>query len=285
VAVFTASDEAVTRAIDRSLAYVASRQCRAGGFCFYRTEYLEEPNLHDTYYALAAYRVANRDIQDRARTRSYLRALAPFGPQSANLYYVTSVQRWLGEPGPDRDVTRLITALRVRTLDIFDGGSVSAWLSDTLRVLRLKHAFSLPVDVATPRAVIRAVFRDEHADYRGNLVDVYRALAILARIGASGEADDLKRFVERMQTRSLGFRDTDVSSSVNVDVLYAGVFGCALTGIAVANSGDVLTQVLYSQRETGGFARAPGTAGNLQSNYKALRILRHLTTAQVTCVR
>lgn len=39
-------------ALERSLKYVTSRQCRNGGFCFYRTEYLEEPNLYDTYMRL-----------------------------------------------------------------------------------------------------------------------------------------------------------------------------------------------------------------------------------------
>jgi len=41
-------------ALEPAAAYVTGRQCRNGGFCYYRYADLEEPNLHDTYYAVAA---------------------------------------------------------------------------------------------------------------------------------------------------------------------------------------------------------------------------------------
>jgi hypothetical protein len=41
-------------AVARAEAYILSRQPDNGGFCFYKTEYVDEPNLHDTYYAVAA---------------------------------------------------------------------------------------------------------------------------------------------------------------------------------------------------------------------------------------
>lgn len=33
---------------DAAVRYIAGRPCRDGGFCFYRTAELEEPNLADT---------------------------------------------------------------------------------------------------------------------------------------------------------------------------------------------------------------------------------------------
>lgn len=41
-------------ALEQAADYVTSRQCCNGGFCYYRYADLEEPNLHDTYYAVAA---------------------------------------------------------------------------------------------------------------------------------------------------------------------------------------------------------------------------------------
>ena len=46
--------ERIAPALRRAVEYLDSRRCRDGGYCFYRTDYVEEPSVHDTYHALAA---------------------------------------------------------------------------------------------------------------------------------------------------------------------------------------------------------------------------------------
>jgi hypothetical protein len=45
----------------RAARYIAGRQCQGGGFCVYRNVYLEEPNLSDTWHALAGLRLLGVD--------------------------------------------------------------------------------------------------------------------------------------------------------------------------------------------------------------------------------
>ena len=52
-----APDLRLDAALARARAYLLGRQCANGGFSFYRGEYLEEPNTHDTWHALAAMRM------------------------------------------------------------------------------------------------------------------------------------------------------------------------------------------------------------------------------------
>src|SRR5512139_4192552 len=84
------------QALERAAAYVASRQCRNGGFCYYRYADLEEPNLHDTYYAVAACELLQREVPDPEQVVAYLRSMQTAGRQSSYLYYAGFTARRLG---------------------------------------------------------------------------------------------------------------------------------------------------------------------------------------------
>ena len=80
-------DSRLEQVLDKAADYIASRQCRNGGFCYYRYADLEEPNLHDTYYAVAACRLLQREIPNPDRVVEYLRSMQTAGRQSSYLYY------------------------------------------------------------------------------------------------------------------------------------------------------------------------------------------------------
>jgi len=55
----------------RTLRYILDRSCLKGGFCFYR---LNEPNPHDTYFALATLNILATPC-DEQQTIQYLQAV------------------------------------------------------------------------------------------------------------------------------------------------------------------------------------------------------------------
>jgi len=66
----------------RTLRYIVERQCKIGGFCFYR---LEEPNGSDTYFAIATLRLLGEFHHDNATVQFLKDAQAPDGSYH-NLY-------------------------------------------------------------------------------------------------------------------------------------------------------------------------------------------------------
>ena len=59
----------------RAVAYLVSRQCQDGGFCFYRSDLLEESNLADTCHVVAALGFLGHPIPREDRLRR-IRAVA-----------------------------------------------------------------------------------------------------------------------------------------------------------------------------------------------------------------
>lgn len=43
----------IQQALMRASKYLLGRQSSNGGFCFYRSKYVDEPNLFDTYHAVS----------------------------------------------------------------------------------------------------------------------------------------------------------------------------------------------------------------------------------------
>ena len=87
------SDSRLEQALDKAADYIANRQCRNGGFCYYRYADLEEPNLYDTYYAVAARGLLQREIPNPDRVVEYLRSMKTAGQQSSYLYYSIAASR------------------------------------------------------------------------------------------------------------------------------------------------------------------------------------------------
>lgn len=122
----------IEKALLRAEAYLGGRQCHNGGFCFYRNDYLEEPNLHDTYHALAGYSLLERPIPNREKIISYLAHQRSRSHQPAYLYYYTFSVRLL-ESVPDEGTMADIEGLRLATPD--NRTEFSNWLVTALKVV------------------------------------------------------------------------------------------------------------------------------------------------------
>ncbi len=269
----------IEKALLRAQAYLGGRQCHNGGFCFYRNDYLEEPNLHDTYHALAGYSLLERPIPNREKIISYLAHQRSRSHQPAYLYYYTFSVRLL-ESVPDEGTMADIEGLRLATPD--NRTEFSSWIVTALKVVCLKRTLSC----FKPDAKIVAYIRQSQREGGGygakpNLEDTWFALSLLDKIKAIEHVEDTIRFIEEMQIPSLGFRNTRDSRYSNIYILHAGVLSCALLGVSIRYPAAIMDMVLPCQCANGAFAPVSVSLPNLHTHYMAIKLIKTLLEQHV----
>ncbi|WP_449425497.1 hypothetical protein [Rhodanobacter lindaniclasticus] len=87
-------------ALNRARAYLLERQSPSGGFCFYRGYYAEEPNLSDTWHAIAVLiGLLGVDLPEKNSHASFVIG-QPIAPQPLLLYYRVRTLLALGADDP-----------------------------------------------------------------------------------------------------------------------------------------------------------------------------------------
>ena len=278
-------DSRLEQALDKAADYIANRQCRNGGFCYYRYADLEEPNLHDTYYAVAACGLLQREVPNPDRVVDYLRSMQTAGRQSSYLYYYAFTAQRLGDLGLlNQTFLDKVEALRLHLPPAGKNVSLSEWLEDSLRVVRLRKTFTSGLEAGAVTDLVHGLLRRGGVGATPNLRDTYLALRILAELDSLTGLDEANAFIERLQRPSLGFKYTESSfSDPDIDTLYAGVFSCTLLGLDIHYAGDILHTLLSCQRLHGGFARSSDSLGNLNTHCKALSIIDQLREHEAGC--
>lgn len=262
---------------DRAVAYLLERQSGAGGFCFYRWEHVDEPNLSDTWHAVAVLRgLLRRAVPDAGRHIGFVGGL---------------------------DVTPWPISLhdRVHTLDLLDGtdpkaGSVRAFVSSLpVRVPAMEHAPGLSHALESLRATlwlkrrfgmtIRAdslVHGLRRLEREGggfgepaNLLDTAMAIAVL-RLCGHGVSPRTAEFVMRLAVPGFGFRLTERTHSPNLETTCAGVVSCERLGMAIPYSDASKSFILSCQTGSGGFARSAGALPSFELTHMAMESLRIL---------
>jgi hypothetical protein len=266
----------IEHALQRATAYLDSRRCRDGGYCFYRTDYIEESSVHDTYHALAAWRLLGQPSPNRQATAGYLQDQPETSSQPYYLFYYVHALRLLGLPVADATVAAIDT---LRIAAPADAESFAGWLDETLKVVRLKRAFRqhyLRQQVADFIGVFR---RDGGYGAKPSLENTYLALCLFEAMEIPMQDDDTARFVGDMQTPELGFCNTRDSRYSNNRILHAGVGCCRLLGIPVRHPAAIMANVLASQTADGAFASVASSLPDLRSHYLALKIIGMLGNA------
>lgn len=277
------SDSRLKQALEGAVAYIASRQCRNGGFCYYRSDDfdLEEPNLRDTYYAVAACKLLHRDVPNHDKVVAYLRAIRASIQRSRYLYYYYAfAAQLLGAPALDPALLESLSDLTITPLPADRNVPLSDWLEDCLKIIRLKKTFTDHSEMDEIKNFVCKLTRSGGVGIKPNLVDTYWALSILAELNDLAGLEKTQDFIDRLQRVSLGFRYTEDSCTPpNIDTLHAGVFSCAILGLGVRYPADIVNSILMSQRVHGGFARSPDSLGDLSTHFEALQIIQQLRSA------
>jgi hypothetical protein len=271
----TSVDQALFAGVDgtvlaQAAAYLRSRQCATGGFCFYRSAYLEEPNLHDTWHALAALRL----LGGRPRRRGPLIRFVteqPVQPQPYGLHYRVHALELLDAQDAHRSaVIAAVDALPVDRPALRDDGDASDELERLRLTLDLKRRFSLPFPASAIAEHIRArEQRDGGFGTPPNLVETALSLAVLALCGGDA-GPPTQAFVTRMADRDFGFRLTEHALAPALTTTCAGISCCRQLKLGIPYPDAARTFILACQTGDGGFARAPGALPDIALTHLAL---------------
>ncbi|MHB1094372.1 MAG: prenyltransferase/squalene oxidase repeat-containing protein [Thiobacillus sp.] len=258
------------RAIDRARAYLLGRQCANGGFSFYRTDYLEEPDPSDTWHAIAA---LSRLGETTPRLEHVARFVIgqPVSAQPYGLYFRTRVLDLLGETDPESmAVAAAVDVLPTESPDANTRGELCTRLERLRLIIWLKNRFGQTFATTdTARALLAMEASDGGYGMPPNLIDTRMALSCLA-LCETLPSDRCARFVARLAVPDFGFRLTEQSLLPNLETACAGLACCRRLGIEVPHSDDSLVFILDCQTGNGGFARAPDALPDIHLTHLAL---------------
>lgn len=290
-----------SKAVAAAAAYVSGRQSPSGGFCFYRYGPLEEPSLADTYYAVSALKLCDRDVPHALQVADFVSQERLWG--LTYLYFHAFTLERLGLAGRvSAGAIAQIDALTITLPDRSRAASSqdrSGWLESVRKTIRLQQRFGAgahstqtqsvaqtePAVPADPVPVL--LQRDRHAPVaryirdviaggelgvRVNLWDTYRALAIAVLLGIRAMAATVS-FVDALQQPPFGFLMAPRAAMASLEVLHAGTCCCTFLGLPIRHAREVIEFVLACQGADGGFALAPSSLPNLERTYHALQIL------------
>lgn len=261
-------------ALHRARAYLLERQSPGGGFCFYRGYYLEEPNLSDTWHAVAALTNLLGVVLPAKNCHADFIIARPIEPQPFALYYRVRALLALGVDDPkSTEVRSVVMALRVHLPDL----AMHAPLVDSLRrfecTLWLKRHFDLAVAADN---LALTLLQGEHVDggygTPPNLLDTEAAIAVLM-LCSHTPASRTGGFVNRMAVPGFGFRLTAGSLSPNLETTCAGMTSCCRLGLPIAHARDAVAFILSCQTGNGGFARAADALPDVALTHLALAAL------------
>lgn len=258
------------RALSSARAYLLGRQCANGGFSFYRSDYLEEPNTHDTWHALAALRLLGIAPPRREEILRFI-ADQPVSEQPYALYFRVRSLRLLDGPDPEHAAVRAAAAALPPSAPEME---LSGDPTDALYQLRLALWLKRHFGLAFPAPdIARSLISGEHADggygVPPNLHATRQVLAVLALCEAQPPAR-AAAFVARLATPGFGFRLMVGSLAPNLETTCAGVSCCRRLGLPIVHAADALTFILDCQTGGGGFARAPDALPDLGLTHLAL---------------
>jgi len=282
--------------VARAAAYIRTRQSPSGGFCFYRYGGIDEPNLGDTYYAVAGLRLFGIEVPNARKTADFVSQARIFG--LTYLYFCSFTLDHLGLASKISEET--LAAIRNLPVAVPEGAASvdsSGWLESVRKTIRLQQRFTpltfgsstrqgkhaqTPGPVASeapPESFhphvsefVAGLMKRGGFGVRSNLWDACLALGIGALLGLR-PPEDMAAFIDSLQQPPIGFLMTPRSAVASLDVAYAGARCAQILGLAVRYHEELIDFTLSCQSTNGGFAHAPMALANLEFTYRGLRTL------------
>lgn len=257
--------------------YIRSRQSPSGGFCFYRYGGIDEPNLGDTYYAVAALRLFDIEVPNARKTVDFVAEARIFG--LTYLYFCCfSLERLGFASRVAEEALELIRGLPITVPQPASSVDPSGWLESVRKTIRLQQRFT-PTTAGRPgrpyeqvAGFVGDLMMRGGCGVRSNLWDTRVALSVGALLGLRPPGE-MAAFVDSLQQPPVGFLMTPRSAVASLDVAYAGARCCEILDIAVRYRQEVIDFTLSCQTNNGGFAHAPMALPNIEFTYRGLQTL------------
>nr|AGF34132.1 hypothetical protein [uncultured bacterium DX-7F-24] len=263
----------ISSARDRAADYLLSRQSPKSGFCFYRAEYIDEPNLSDTFHALAALRLLGRKPRWTEGVAAFVAGFAR-RCQPYDLFHRTGILLAL-DPNytPEGELQEKIRALKAPPTPERHSTDLATWFELTQVIVQLKRRFDLLDEPMALRAEVLGLLHDGGFGTGPDLLNTWAAIEILRDCGGPLDLPGLAEFLRRIQVPSLGFTMTLSSRMGRLELVAAGVATCQAVGVRIRYREDATDFVLACQAGDGGFAGAPDALPDITLTHRALETL------------
>lgn len=262
---------------ERALSYLCERQSASGGFCFYRWEHVDEPNLSDTWHAVAVLRGLAKQVVPNADAHARFVQGLDLAPRPVSLHDRVHALDLLDADDPkDSSVRAIVASLPYRVPSIDQGPGITNGLEALRATLWLKRRFGITIHADAIVQGLRHLERDGGGfGEPANLTDTALAIAVL-RLCGRGPSHRTAEFVMRLAVPSFGFRLTERTLSPNLETTCAGVVSCELVGVAIPYSAAATSFILSCQTGSGGFARAASALPSFELTHMAMESLKIL---------
>ena len=262
----------------RAEAYILSRQSEAGGFCFYRSGPVDEPNLRDTYHAVTALTLLGATVPATDRLVQFVSSGRTFDSGFLS-WYAFTLDR-LGRTGPI-DAARRAQIAKL-TIEVPTPGQANMHprLVRTPRIVCLLARFTvLPKNPDILRRLDALKSGGGYGE-EPNLSETSLVLGIRQRFGQINDAGDTRAFVDGLQAPPSGFALAAAAITGTLEVIYAGVKCCAALHLPLRFTKAIRDFVLACQSANGGFARAPDALPDLAQTHRALWVIQCIVSAR-----
>ncbi|WP_322014179.1 prenyltransferase/squalene oxidase repeat-containing protein [Paraburkholderia sp. J12] len=261
-------------AIEMVHEYLTGRQSPSGGFCFYRSSYVDHPNIADTACAVRSFAILGQPVPHADQVRAFLSSLERNARPEFLFQLATALHDLRGGPLPD-ELVQSVSRLHFLPPPAREFQQ-TGWLQRTRFVVHLKKMLSQADDeVSMIAGYVRAEEVDGGFGTTPNLWDTWLALDVMRVAGIAFPANTAK-FVDLLQVGPSGFTlcaDTQVST---MNTVFAGAQCCAMLGLPVRYPDDAVRFVLACQVGSGGFAASPGALPDLELTERALKTMEQL---------
>lgn len=269
----------VTRLID----YTKARQCRNGGFCFYR---LEEPNGSDTYYAVSILTMLGIGFHDDKTVRYLIDQQRDDGSYKSifSAYYSVSTLSLMGErPAHDPSAYLLDHVDHYR----FDPAGLPAEVTSLFKKLLFLIDLCALLDIRIANKNKRGLF-DFVMSFSGNdggfghglssLVETAHALSILTSLGYSLKRLKAVAFIRSCETPLSGFTGVPGTSLSYIEHVNGGIRASELIHYRPRYINECFRFISGCQTKNGGFSRGNNAGiSTLENSYYAVDSLARLS--------
>jgi hypothetical protein len=264
------------QSVTKAVSYLRRKQSYNGAFCFYKCQYLDQPNLRDTYHAIAALRLWGTEVPRANEVAQYLNS-TEVSDVSGLFYYAFALDSLGRASLIEESHLRRIRALPLKRREFAGRVPIDSWLERTLLTLQLKCRFAeLPDTDDIVREIVSLKCQGGYGE-PPTLRDTRLSLSILALFGEKLIThDDTRAFVDGLQKPSIGFTDTDQSLHTSLDIVADGIQCCTMLKLPIRHAADVLAFVMACQAADGSFSRVSVALPDIALTHQALEIIRWL---------
>jgi hypothetical protein len=263
--------------VANALAYLRDKQSNNGGFCFFKFEHLDRPNLRDTFYATSALKLWRSTIARGDAIVEFLRDEKK--DDIDGLFYFARTMQTLGSVDLDRSELTRIRELILPTRSLSAQQDTDRWLERIYRTLDLQMRFLRTIrDGTIAHHMLEDIACDGGYGETPNLRETALSLRIIDLLGREPQdRGRTRRFVDGLQHPGVGFTDRPGSQCANLDILVAGIECCSLLGLPLRYPNEALGFVFACQSADGSFSRVPVALPDIAYTHQALQAIAGLT--------